>query len=242
VRARAANASVATVLLIALLLPAFPLAPTKGAAPTVALVATERATPMARHAARDPLEGMIAADLAIPVDIAALSLPLARTGEAASRLALIAPTPMPVPTRAPAPAAVAPQPIVTDASAERRMLVLINASRVEGGLVPLVMDETVSVAARLHSAVESRYGYVYHDGPDGTARSRYVPACGNGWYGENTGKIWQDDVERLHVEFMSEPWAPINHRTNIMDPAFRRIGIGAVPGRDAMYMTMAFCR
>jgi hypothetical protein len=27
-----------------------------------------------------------------------------------------------------------------------------------------------------------------------------------------------------------------------MDPAFRRVGVGAVMGPDAMYMTMVFCR
>jgi uncharacterized protein YkwD len=74
------------------------------------------------------------------------------------------------------------------------------------------------------------------------ARSRDATACGTGWYGENTGKVWQGNVERLHVEFMAEPWAPINHRTNIMDPAFRRVGIGAVQGNDALYLTMVFCR
>ena len=41
---------------------------------------------------------------------------------------------------------------------------------------------------------------------------------------------------------MSEAWEPINHRTNVMDPQFRRVGIGAVQGVDALYMTMVFCR
>jgi uncharacterized protein YkwD len=122
------------------------------------------------------------------------------------------------------------------------MLALMNASRAEGGLAPLALDAAVGVAARLHSEVESQVGYVYHDGPDGTAKSRNVPACGTGWYGENTGKIWQGNVDRLHIEFMNEPWTPINHRTNIMDPSFKRVGIGAVQGPDALYMTMVFCR
>ena len=122
------------------------------------------------------------------------------------------------------------------------MLLLINASRIQGGLVPLTSYMTVAAAARAHSDVESQVGYVYHDGPDGTAKSRNVPACGTGWYGENTGKIWLGNVDRLHIEFMNEPWEPINHRTNIMDPNFRRVGVGAVQGRDALYMTMVFCR
>ncbi|HKY52224.1 MAG TPA: CAP domain-containing protein, partial [Candidatus Limnocylindria bacterium] len=126
--------------------------------------------------------------------------------------------------------------------AELRMLALMNASRAQGGLAPLVLDGVVSDAARRHSAVEAQYRYVYHDGPDGTAGSRYVPVCGSGWYGENTGKVWGGGVDVLHREFMAEPWQPINHRTNIMDPNFRRAGIGAVQGPDALYITVAFCR
>ena len=148
------------------------------------------------------------------------------------------PTPAPRPTSRPAAALTN----ATTVAAEVRMLELINASRVRGGLVPLSADVRVAATARAHSAVEAQVRYVYHDGPDGTASSRDVPACGTGWYGENTGKIWNGNVDALHIEFMNEPWEPINHRTNIMDPAFRRVGVGAVIGPDAMYMTMVFCR
>jgi uncharacterized protein YkwD len=153
-----------------------------------------------------------------------------------------APDPTPEPTSPPAPRPVAVLTSSTTLSAEVHMLELMNASRVRGGLLPLAMDIGVADAARAHSAAEARVRYVYHDGADGSANSRDVPACGTGWYGENTGKIWNDNVDALHIEFMNEPWAPINHRTNIMDPAFRRVGVGAVNGPDAMYMTMVFCR
>src|ERR1700716_2818016 len=147
------------------------------------------------------------------------------------------PTPPPrPPTPRPAAAPVAVLTNPTTASAEVHMLELINASRVLGGLAPLSMDVGVANTARAHSAAEALVRYVYHDGADGTAYSRDVPACATGWYGENTGKIWNDNVDALHREFMAEPWAPINHRTNIMDPAFRRVGVGAVRGADAVYM------
>ena len=58
------------------------------------------------------------------------------------------------------------------------MLDLMNASRVRGGLVPLVMDIGVADTARAHSAAEAQARYVYHDGADGTASSRDVPSCG----------------------------------------------------------------
>ncbi|HEY6203012.1 MAG TPA: CAP domain-containing protein [Candidatus Limnocylindria bacterium] len=154
------------------------------------------------------------------------------------------PQPRPDPTAAPRPIAAAPAITTspTTVEAELRMLYLMNTSRMQAGLVPLALDTGVSDVARKHSAAEAQVRYVYHDGPDGTAHSRYVPACGTGWYGENTGKVWSGGVEVLHREFMAEPWEPINHRTNIMDPNFRRVGIGAVQGPDAVYITMAFCR
>lgn len=153
-----------------------------------------------------------------------------------------APERTPPPTPRPTPLPVAWLTNRTTLWAEGRMLELINASRVRGGLVPLAMDIAVADTARAHSGAEAAVRYVYHDGSDGTAKTRNVRACGTGWYGENTGKIWNDNVDALHIEFMAEPWEPINHRTNIMDPAFVRVGIGAVMGPDAIYMTMVFCR
>lgn len=154
---------------------------------------------------------------------------------------------VPAPTPAPrtiAPRPAAPAPIVSTgvAGAELRTLALMNTSRAQSGVAPLALDAGVSVTARAHSAAEAQVGYVYHDGPDGTARSRDAAACGSGWYGENTGKVWNGNVDALHWEFMAEPLVPINHRTNIVDPSFKRVGIGAVQGPDALYLTMVFCR
>jgi uncharacterized protein YkwD len=150
------------------------------------------------------------------------------------------PTPAATPRPAPAPPAITTS--LTTQQAEVRMLALMNTSRLEAGLLPLAFDAGVSNAARAHSVAEAEHRYVYHDGPDGTARSRNAPACGSGWYGENTGKVWSGGVDALHREFMAEPWEPINHRTNIMDANFRRAGIGAVQGPDAVYVTVVFCR
>ena len=153
----------------------------------------------------------------------------------------VAPTPQPATPRPPAAPVLAP--VATSGSAaELRTLALMNSSRAQAGVGPLTLDAGVSVTARTHSAAESRVGYVYHDGPDGTAQSRDAAACGTGWYGENTGKVWSGNVDALHSEFMAEPLIPINHHTNIVDPHFKRVGIGAVQGSDALYLTMVFCR
>ena len=249
-----------TLVLLSLVVAAFTVTPTARASRTevaAALTDEMRAFPLARGMVRvrddtpvDTQESatVSAASAPEPVALATPEPAAEPTPEPAAE-----PTPEPAaeptaaPTPRPTPAPIrtaAPAPIVstTTATAEQRMLVLMNASRTAGGLSPLALDANVSTAARAHSEVESRYGYVYHDGPDGTAKSRYVPACGTGWYGENTGKVWRGNVDALNIEFMNEPWDPINHRTNIMDPNFRRVGIGAVQGSDALYMTMAFCR
>lgn len=155
--------------------------------------------------------------------------------------ATVAPTPQPATPRLPAAPVVAPVATSGDA-AELRTLALMNSSRAQAGVGPLTLDAGVSVTARTHSAAESRVGYVYHDGPDGTAQSRDAAACGTGWYGENTGKVWSGNVDALHSEFMAEPLIPINHHTNIVDPNFKRVGIGAVQGSDGLYLTVVFCR
>jgi uncharacterized protein YkwD len=253
------------VILVTLVTAAF-LLPSRPAPTTTAIAkpALEAAVPMAAAVVDEERAASIARGTRVrdvePVDIAAPQVvPLAAPSEPQPMEEELAPAPTgeptpeptPAPTPAPTPRPTVPPPprtaappVITSSTteAELRMLVLINASRTAGGLVALAADAAVAAVARSHSQVESQVGYVYHDGPDGTAASRDVPACGTGWYGENTGKIWNGNVDALHIEFMAEPWAPINHRTNIMDPNFRRVGIGAVQGRDALYMTMVFCR
>lgn len=245
-----ANGAVAVVLtaLVAAAL-SLPDPRTQRAAPEIAFT-SQRAAAISRHLIREPdmaTESLAAQagsldDLRVVPDEPLAPEPVVVVEPAPAAVAVVQPAPAPVVVAVRAPQTAAG--LVTDdtRSAELEMLRLMNVSRVAGGLVALSLDGVASETARAHSDVESRYGYVYHDGPDGTARSRDASACATGWYGENTGKVWNDNVRALHVEFMNEPWEPINHRTNIMDPSFRRVGIGAVLGRDAMYLTMVFCR
>jgi uncharacterized protein YkwD len=246
-------------MLAGLVLASFAVTPTRpaqvSATPTIADPAGARILPMSRGLVRgldddlvlepSPTSEATAVPAMVPaIEVVAEALPEATVEPTPEETAQPEPEPeaTPAPTPRPTPRPVAALTNSGTLAAELHMLELMNASRARAGLVPLTMDIGVADAARAHSAAEARVRYVYHDGPDGTAGSRNVPACGTGWYGENTGKIWNENVDALHIEFMNEPWAPINHRTNIMDPAFRRVGVGAVNGPDAMYMTMVFCR
>lgn len=199
-----------------------PFAPATGDADLVSPASTLAPTPSPRPTAEP-----------VPVADAPAADPIASS--------TVAPTLRPATPRPPAAPVVAP--VATSGSAaELRTLALMNSSRAQAGVGPLTLDAGVSVTARTHSAAESGVGYVYHDGSDGTAQSRDAAACGTGWYGENTGKVWSGNVDALHSEFMAEPLIPINHHTNIVDPHFKRVGIGAVQGSDALYLTMVFCR
>jgi uncharacterized protein YkwD len=213
-------------LLAGLVVASFVVTPTSGAAKRSTDQVTGRALPLARSLARS------VRDVADP-DQAAPELTASVVFEPRTQVAI---------GDEPMNDSDAMAPPTPTAAAEGRMLALINRSRAAGGLGPLAVDDTVSAVARDHSAAESEVRYVYHDGADGSAHARDAAACGTSWYGENTGKIWNDNVDALHNEFMSEPWEPINHRTNIMGAPFRRVGIGAVVGPDAMYMTIVFCR
>lgn len=207
--------------------------------------------PIARMRVADVLEAP-AVSMETPTVIAASAEPVAAAlgtveptvapSPAPTAAPTLRPTARPTPQPTPRPAAPAPVNVASLAAAEQRTLLLMNTSRAAAGLHAYVIDPAVSEVARRHSAAEAAVGYVYHDGPDGTAYSRNRPACGTGWWSENTGKVWNWNVDVLHREFMAEPWIPINHRTNIMDANFRRVGIGAVIGPDAMYLTVVFCR
>lgn len=208
----------------------------------------------AQALARGGLRTLAQPSLRLPVaDDLAAPIPMPTPEPTPEPTAEPTPEPTPEPTQAPTPRpatarpatpppAPTPASVASLAQAEQRTLALMNGSRAQAGLAPYALDASVSQVARAHSLVESQHGYVYHDGPDGTAASRNRPACGTGWWSENTGKVWNENVDVLHREFMAEPWAPINHRTNIMDASFTRVGVGAVQGRDAMYLTVVFCR
>lgn len=230
---------------------ALPARPPLAAAPAAGPVARARAAAAARggfETLREPAAPPAAdADLRVPVStIAPTPVPTPLPTPIPTPVPTAAPPVQEAPASTPAPRTAAPAPVAPSiigvAAAELRMLSLMNGSRAQSGLGPLALDAGVSRTARAHSAAEAQVGYVYHDGPDGTAGSRDAAACGSGWYGENTGKVWNGNVDALHWEFMAEPLIPINHRTNIVDPNFKRVGIGAVQGPDALYLTMVFCR
>lgn len=113
-----------------------------------------------------------------------------------------------------------------DPEAEERMLALINAERARAGLPALVVDEALRRVARAHSEDMLRRGYFSHYTPEGKSPSdRLIEASISfGVAGENIALA--PHVAVAHAGLMESP----GHRENILSPAFRRVGIGAMDG------------
>ena len=106
----------------------------------------------------------------------------------------------------------------------------LNAERASRGLAPLVVDASMTVAARDWSDDMADGGFLAH-APDITV------GAPNGWrlVGENVGR--GSSVGGLVDAFMNSP----GHRANVLNNRFDRVGVGVATGDDGrMYTTHRF--
>ena len=115
---------------------------------------------------------------------------------------------------------------VVDPAAEEEMLRLINRERVSQGLKPLVMSERLRRVARLHSADMFQKGYFAHGSPAGTTPFQRMRRGQVRFYEAGENIALAPTVRIAHSGLMKSP----GHRANILNPAFRRVGIGAARG------------
>jgi len=120
---------------------------------------------------------------------------------------------------------------------ENDVLAQLNTIRVSHGLVALTLSPGLDAAATQHTREMIRLDYFSHDSADGTSFDdrieRYYPfsAKFTNWsVGENLvwGEPGLDAAEALRSWMASPP-----HRRNILDPAWRDIGIAALHVTDA---------
>ena len=116
--------------------------------------------------------------------------------------------------------------LTVDAVSEQRMFELVNQERVKFGVKPLVWDERLAEVGREHSKDMFKRGYFSHYSPEGKdVGDRLEDSSINySLAGENLALA--PDVIRAHNGLMNSE----GHRRNILDPAFSKIGIGAMDG------------
>ncbi|MDO8212996.1 CAP domain-containing protein [Conexibacter sp. CPCC 206217] len=126
---------------------------------------------------------------------------------------------------------------VTGATLEKATdatLCLLNRERSQRGMKPLQLDPKLGRAARAHSQDMVKRQYFEHESQDGRTpfqrmlATRYVPKGASWTLGENIGWGTLDLAQpgALVKAWMDSP----GHRANILNPRFREIGIGIVPG------------
>lgn len=114
----------------------------------------------------------------------------------------------------------------TDADAEEQMLSMVNAERSKAGLPPLAMDPPLRDLARAHGADMFRQGYFSHTGRDGRSPFDRMRDANITYTAAGENLALAISTARAHQGLMNSP----GHRANILNPAFRRVGIGVMDG------------
>jgi len=133
---------------------------------------------------------------------------------------------------------------------EEQVLAAINELRQEHGLVALRLNPQLAATARQHSLSMAKHGYFEHTSLDGSAfwkRDRKYGGHSRLWaLGENLA--WGSPGLSAHQALKLWLASP-THRENLLSPAWREIGLGAVhavgargvyDGRDATILTADF--
>ena len=122
------------------------------------------------------------------------------------------------------------------AALDAGLLVQLNRIRLAHHLVPLTLSHGLSEAATQHSRDMVAKGYFEHDSANGAPFWKRIQT----YYPEGSFRVWSVgenlfwgsggvDATTSVQAWMASP----EHRANILDPAWRQIGIAAVSASDA---------
>lgn len=128
-------------------------------------------------------------------------------------------------------------PISVQASAETKILQLMNAKRTEAGLQPLILDNTLVQVARYKSNDMIQNNFFDHTNPDGTKWTNWLQAIGYKYTttGENIAYNTYDAVE-----LFNQWWNSPGHRANMMNASYTKVGIGVIKGNNKYMGTQEF--
>jgi uncharacterized protein YkwD len=115
------------------------------------------------------------------------------------------------------------------ASFDASLLARLNEVRAAHGLIPLVLSKQLSKAAEEHSRDMVTKGYFAHESADGSSFSKRIKRV----YRSGPKGYWSAGENLYWSSGMPDPAAGIaawmkspGHRANILNPAWREIGIG----------------
>ncbi|MER6346013.1 CAP domain-containing protein [Streptomyces sp. NPDC001595] len=121
-----------------------------------------------------------------------------------------------------------PQATTTASGTTARIVELVNAERAKAGCSPVKPNATLTKAAQAHSEDMAAHRNMSHTGSDGSSPGDRITRAGYIWstYGENVAYGYSTP-EQVMTGWMNSP----GHKANILNCAFKEIGVGlAQPG------------
>jgi uncharacterized protein YkwD len=135
----------------------------------------------------------------------------------------------------------APKAIGNPETMAQAILVATNEVRTKEGLQPLIEDSNLDEIAQLRSSDMIAKSYFGHVSPTGETafklmdqyRILYL------WAGENLARNNYSDDQTVEVSM--KDWMESNgHRENILNPHYKKMGIGVARDLDMKYFTVVF--
>lgn len=127
--------------------------------------------------------------------------------------------------------------INVQATAEQKILELMNQKRSEAGLKPLTIDNTLAQVARYKSNDMIQNNFFDHANPDGTKWTNWLQTIGYKYTtsGENIAYNTSDTVQ-----LFDQWWNSPGHRANMMNASYTKVGIGVIYGNGKYMGTQEF--
>ncbi|MGW3041321.1 CAP domain-containing protein [Kitasatospora sp. NPDC001159] len=114
---------------------------------------------------------------------------------------------------------------------------LVNAERAKAGCDPVTAEPRLASAAQSHSDDMADRNYFDHASPEGYHADHRIEATGYRWstWGENIAR-GQKDPAAVMDAWMNSP----GHRANILNCAFKQLGVGVRTGSGGPWWTQVF--
>ncbi|MFG2844847.1 CAP domain-containing protein [Kitasatospora sp. NPDC048296] len=114
---------------------------------------------------------------------------------------------------------------------------LVNAERAKAGCGPVAAEPRLASAAQSHSDDMADRNYFDHASPEGYHADHRIEATGYQWstWGENIAR-GQKDPAAVMDAWMNSP----GHRANILNCAFKQLGVGVRTGSGGPWWTQVF--
>ncbi|MFJ9697650.1 CAP domain-containing protein [Kitasatospora sp. NPDC101183] len=119
----------------------------------------------------------------------------------------------------------------------QQVLDLVNVERSKAGCGPVTADSRLAGAAQSHSDDMADRNYFDHASPEGEHADHRIEAVGYRWstWGENIAR-GQKDPAAVMDAWMNSP----GHRANILNCAFKQLGVGVRTGSGGPWWTQVF--